>query len=238
VPRFARVVAVGAPHHVTQRGNNRQRVFHSQQDYRVYLALLAERARQHECCVLGYCLMPNHVHLVVIPDRSQALARALGRAHNAYSRYVNGRLARSGHLWQSRFYSAPLSRHHLIDALRYVALNPLRAKLVERAAEYRWSSAAAHLAGHDSSGLLDLSEWSKICPPGEWSGQLAYSNEEERWAERLREATRHGRPWGDESFVRQISELAGRDLIPGPRGRPRGNGKTAPPIAASVVAGR
>ena len=145
---------------------------------------------------------------------ARAGTRALGRAHNAYSRYLNGRLSRSGHLWQNRFYSAPLSRHHLIDALRYVDLNPLRAKLVERAVEYRWSSAAAHLAGHDSSGLLDLSEWSKICPPGEWSGQLAYSNEEERWAERLREATRHGRPWGDESFVRQISELAGRELMP------------------------
>ena len=166
MPRSARVVAVGAPHHLTQRGNNRQKVFPSRQDYQVYLALLAERARQHACRILGYCLIPDHVHLVVIPDRSDALARALGRAHNAYSRHLNARLACSGHLWQNQFYSAPLSRHHLIEALRYVDLNPVRAKLSGTAAGYRWSSAAAHLAGCDSSGLLDLAEWSKICPPG------------------------------------------------------------------------
>ena len=109
-------------------------------------------------------------------------------------------------------------------------------KLVVHAAEYCWPSATTHLADCGPSGLLDLTEWGRICPAGEWSGQPAYSNDEGPWAERLRGATRHRRPWGDEDFVHEISKSAGRDPVPGPRGRPRSNGNAATLDAGAVAA--
>ena len=122
MPRTARVVAVAAPHHVTQRGNNRQQIFFSDAQRRYYLSLLAVQSRRHELRILGYCLMPNHVHLVVVPGPQDSLAKGVGRANNAYSRYLNQVRKRSGHLWQNRFCSAPLEREHLLRALRYVHL--------------------------------------------------------------------------------------------------------------------
>ena len=109
-------------------------------------------------------------------------------------------------------------------------------KLVVHAAEYLWSIVTAYLAGCDTSRLLNLTERGKICPAGEWSGQLAYSSDEEQWTERLRKATRNGRPSGNEDFVREISELAGRDLMLGLRGRLRSDGNSATLLAASVAA--
>ncbi len=159
------MVAVGEPHHVTQRGNNRQQVFFSNAPRRTYLTLLAEHAARHRLRLLGYCLMPNHVHAVVVPERSDSMARGFGRAHNSYSHYFNTVRRRSGHLWQNRFYSAPLGREHLTRALCYVDLNPVRAGLVEQAPDYAWSSARAHLTGRDPAGLLDLDLWREVCPP-------------------------------------------------------------------------
>ncbi len=132
------MVAVVVPHHVTQRGNNRQQVFFSDAQRRFYLTLLAEHAERNRLTVLGYCLMPNHVHAVVVPMAETAMAKAFGRTHNIYARHLNALRRRSGHLWQNRFYSAPLDRSHLLRALRYVDLNPVRARLVERAEDYRW----------------------------------------------------------------------------------------------------
>ncbi len=113
MPRIARVVAAGVPHHITQRGNNRQQIFFSDPDRRFYLTLLRRHAERHGLRVLGWCLMPNHVHLVATPEHELSLARALGRAHYEYAIYLNHERERSGHLWQNRFFSTPLDRHHL-----------------------------------------------------------------------------------------------------------------------------
>ena len=153
--RQARVVAEGVPHHITQRGNNRQDVFLSPEDRRFYLELLRTKCSQHGVALLGYCLMTNHVHLVAIPQRPDSLARGLGQADGQYSQWFNRRQRRSGHLWQERFAACPLGRSHLIAALAYVDLNPVRAGLVRSAVEYEWSSAAAHAANIDSDQLLD-----------------------------------------------------------------------------------
>lgn len=136
VPRIARVVAVGAPHHVTQRGNNRQQIFFTDLDRRVYMTLLRQHAARHDLRVLGWCLMLNHVHLVGIPEHEHSLARALDRTHYHYTIYLNRQRICSGHLWQNRFFSTPLDRVHLHTAVRYVDLNPVRAGLVEQAVEY------------------------------------------------------------------------------------------------------
>jgi putative transposase len=224
VPRTARVVAVGVPHHVTQRGNYRQQVFFSDAQRRLYLALLGEQAERHRLRILGYCLMPNHVHFIVVPEAETSMARGFGRTHSAYSRYLNALRGRSGHLWQNRFRSAPLGRDHLIRALRYVDLNPLRARLIERAESYRWSSAAAHVSGADRFGLIDQPSWRDVVPLDDWAEVLAVSPPAEpSWQRRLRAATYSGKPLGSNEFVADLERRFGLSLeLRGP-GRPRKN---------------
>ena len=118
--RVGRIVIPGVPHHITQRGNNRQDVFFVDDDRRVYLELLAAQAERFGLKLLGYCLMDNHVHLVATPAGEASLARAVGRTHFLYTQYVNRLHGRSGHLWQNRFYSCALDDEHLWNALVYV----------------------------------------------------------------------------------------------------------------------
>ena len=152
---MARVVAEAVPHHITQRGNNRQDTFFLPDDRRFYLETLRAKCRDYGVVVLGYCLMSNHVHLVAVPRRADALAQALGQAHGKYARWFNRRYRRSGHLWQNRFYSSALGGAHLETALAYVDLNPVRAGLVRSAELYEWSSAAAHLTGDPGREIRD-----------------------------------------------------------------------------------
>ncbi len=143
MPRIARAVIPGVPHHVVQWGNNHEGVFFADDDRRAYLEFLAERAERFELEVLGYCLMTNHVHLVVRPYTEDALGKGVGRTHFRHSQYVNRFHGRSGHLWQGRFHSCALDEEHFWWALRYVEQNPVRAELVRRAWEYGWSSGPA-----------------------------------------------------------------------------------------------
>ena len=212
MPRIARVVAVGVPHHVTQRGNNRQQVFFSDLDRRFYMTLLQHQSARHGLRVLGWCLMPNHIHIVGIPEHEHSLAHALGRAHYEYTIYLNRQKIRSGHLWQNRFFSAPLDRDHLHTALRYVDLNPVRAGLVERAVEYAWSSATAHVNGCDEWGLLDQENWGNISTRGDWADALRDPVMEADEMTRLRKATKTGRPLGSDGFVEKLEARLERPL--------------------------
>jgi putative transposase len=159
MPRVARIVLPGQPHHVTQRGNNRQDVFFVDDDRHAYLDLLQAHGERFGFTVLGYCLMSNHVHIVGTPTRADSLAKAIGRTHFRYSQYINRRHRRSGHLWQNRFFSCALDEVYLWRTLCYVERNPVRAKLVRRAWAYPWSSASVHVSGTAPTGLLDLSGW-------------------------------------------------------------------------------
>src|SRR5262245_66682086 len=118
MPRRPRIVIPGVAHHVTQRGNNRQQVFFSDADFRLYLDLITEYAPRFGVAVLGYCLMPNHVHLIVVPEAETSLARTLGAAHSEFALAVNASAGRSGHLWQNRFFSCPMDEAHSLHALR------------------------------------------------------------------------------------------------------------------------
>jgi len=149
--RMARVVAAGVPHHVTQRGNRRQQVFFSDADYQSYMQLLAASCREAQVAVWAYCLMPNHVHLVLVPRDEDGLRAALADAHRRYSREINFREGWRGYLWQGRFASFPMDDNYLLTCARYAELNPVRARLVGRAREWRWSSARAHLKGQDDA---------------------------------------------------------------------------------------
>jgi len=147
MPRKARLVVPGVPHHVTQRGNRRQRTFFSPADYRLYLSIAAEAFADAGVEAWAYCLMPNHVHLVVVPRCPEGLAEAVGSTHRRYTRCINGREGWTGFLWHGRFASSPMEEKHLRDCVRYVGLNPVRAGLVTDALAWPWSSVAAHVEG-------------------------------------------------------------------------------------------
>ena len=221
MPRVARIVIPGCPHHITQRGNNRQDVFFVDDDRERYLEILAEQGERFGLTIDGYCLMTNHVHLIATPAGPDSLAKAVGRTHWLYTQYVNRLHGRCGHLWQNRFYSCGLDEEHFWSALIYVERNPVRARLAGRAWEYPWSSAAAHCGSKDASGLLHLPVWTKMLPPeGTWRDSLAQPTDE-ALAAKLRLWTHRGRPLGSDNFVSTLERLVGRRLRPLPVGRPK-----------------
>jgi len=220
--RVARIVVPGFAHHVTQRGNRRAEVFETDDDRHAYLRFLKQYSDKHGLAVWAYCLMTNHVHLVVVPEREDSLAKALRDAHTVYAMRFNSRTRLSGHVWQGRFYSCPMDESHLWAAVRYVERNPVRAGLMEKAEDYPWSSAAAHC------GIRHDAVLSKEFPPpgvvSDWAHWL--TNEDDADAQRLRTCTRVGRPCGNASFVARLESLLDRALSPKPRGRKPKTGGT------------
>jgi len=205
--RIARVVVPGMPHHVTQRGNRRQDTFFRDEDYEAYIDLMSEWCGKNDVGIWAYCLMPNHVHMIAVPESEQGLSRAIGEAHRRYTRMINLRKRWTGYLWQGRFASFPMDEHYLLAAVRYVELNPIRARMVSRPEEWRWSSASAHLSGIDdrlvkAQPMLDrVSDWRALLASGD-----------ERLYEEVRRHERTGRPLGSKRFIRRVSQLLGRDL--------------------------
>ena len=221
MPRIARIVIPRCPHHVTQRGNNRQDVFFVDDDRQTYLALLGEESQKHGLIVHGYCLMTNHVHLIATPSSEEALARTLGRTDFRYTQYINRFHRRSGHLWQNRFYSCAMEEEHYWTAMAYIEQNPVRARLVRRAWCFRWSSAAAHCGeSPDRSGLLDVGNWHASAAGRNWKATLSEMLGDDTLSA-VRLNTHRGRPLGSDSFLSQIERLVGRLLRPLPVGRPR-----------------
>ncbi|MDP2997585.1 MAG: transposase [Bryobacterales bacterium] len=229
--RFARIVAVGLPHHVTQRGNNRQAVFQSDQDRILYLKLLREQSAHRHLSIWGYCLMDNHVHLIAAPLSEDSLARALRQAHADYARYANVKRGAVGHFWQNRYFSCPMEDGHCWTALAYVERNPVRAGKVHEAELYAWSSARTHLTGRDATGWLDLAEWSQVYSPERWREVLRTTVNDEAECDRIREATRTGRPFGAEDFAHQLEQRLHRSVAPGKPGRPA---RSAPSMAGQI----
>ena len=208
----------GLPHHVTQRGNRRQTVFFEDGDYRAYLKLIRAYSERFAVEILAYCLMPNHVHLVVVPPCRDSLAKLFGTAHHRHALRVNERFGWSGHLWQERFHSSVLDEPHMFAALRYVELNPVRANLCNRAQDWPWSSARGHL-GISEDVILDDSAW--LAGIDSWSGFLAEPGEPSLM-KNLRVQTMTGRPSGDRTFIRQLERITGRRLRKQNKGpRPR-----------------
>jgi REP-associated tyrosine transposase len=218
--RLARVVAPGLPHHVTQRGNRRQQTFFCDEDYDCYLRLMAQFCQAEHVEIWAYCLMPNHVHLIAVPQTPDGLRRAIGEAHRRYTRMVNFREGWRGHLWQGRFASFVLDEPYLLSAARYVELNPVRAGLVTTPRKYRWSSAAAHLHGKDDV-LVRVSPLLQLEP--DWRRFLTRVIREED-LKILRAHDNTGRPLGDDAFLESLEQNLGRILRrqkPGPKGNLR-----------------
>ena len=219
--RLARVVVPNCPHHITQRGNRRQTTFFCEDDYRAYLDLLVEWCGKHEVRIWAYCLMPNHVHLIVVPPTADSLCPAIGEAHRRYTRRVNFREGWRGHLWQGRFASFPMDDSHLMAAARYVERNPVKAKLVSAAAAWPWSSASAHVSGK-SDGICETAWLSEriagwVCT---WAEHLRRADEKD-FASMMHLHENTGRPLGDKSFVKKLETVLSRVLAPGKPGRPK-----------------
>ena len=213
--RLARVVIPGVPHHVTQRGNGRAQTFFSPGDYRLYLDLLARHCKASGVSIWGWVLMPNHVHLILTPRDADGLRRALSKVHRAYAGHVHARQKRTGHFWQGRFGCVAMDEAHLAAALRYVALNPVRARLVKRATDWRWSSVHAQLGQAETPPVTDTAPVRARYPD---FAALIAEGEDADMFEALRQAETIGRPLGDERFLSRLSRLTGRSLKPGKRG--------------------
>lgn len=214
--RIARVVIPGIPHHITQRGNRRLETFFAESDYLEYLYLMAEWCNRCKVQIWAYCLMPNHVHLIAVPESEDGLSRAIGEAHRRYTRYINSQKEWKGHLWQGRFASFPMDDPYLIATARYIKLNPVKAGMVKRPEEYRWSSAKAHLQGEDD---ILVKDGPLLAIVGNWQELLA-SDLAERKYERLRRHERSGRPLGDDAFLAKLEKMTTRVLQkhrPGPK---------------------
>ena len=227
--RLARLVVPGLPHHVTQRGNGRAQTFFGDADYALYRDLLGAACRAAGVAVWAWVLMPNHVHLVLVPRDGDGLRRALARVHRRYAGHVHARNRRTGHFWQGRFGAVALDEAHLEAALRYIALNPVRARLVARPEAWPWSSVHAHLGGGED-GLTTvapvLARWPRFAE------LIARGSDEAAFA-RLRRAETIGRPLGDDDFIARLERLSGRTLRrakPGPK--PAGATAAAPRFSA------
>ena len=216
--RLARLIAPGLPHHVTQRGNGGARTFFDEDDYELYRDLLAESCRAASVEVWAWCLMPNHVHLVMVPADEDGLRRALASTHRRYAGTIHARRRRTGHFWQGRFGSVVMDEAHLAAAVRYVSQNPVRARLVARAEDWRWSSVRAHLHGwHDG-----LTTRAPVCERFAPIRSFLAEPPDRDAVERLRAAESIGRPLGDKPFLERLEEQSGRRLQPGKRGpKPR-----------------
>ena len=204
--RIARVIAPGIPHHVTQRGNRRQATFFSDGDYAAYRDLLAEWCKTYSVEVWAYCLMTNHVHLILVPETEEGLRKAVGETHRRYTRRVNFREGWRGHLWQGRFASYVMDERYLLAAVRYVELNPVKAKIVADPASYRWSSARAHLTGNDDQ-LVRVQSLSELVVDWDEFLKGGLTHQE---IEQIEQHQRTGRPLGSLQFIEELEGRLGR----------------------------
>ena len=195
-------------------------MFFSDADRLKFLSLLRHPVSKGQLHVWAYCLMANHVHLIVVPSAEDALGREMRRLNSLYATYLNREQGWSGHVWETRFYSTPLGESHLWSAVRYVERNPVRAGLVAHATEYTWSSARAHcgLAADDIlSGDLE-----RAGHTSDWHAWLALPDTQR--AQEVRDRTRTGRPCGGEGFVQKLEGILGRRLRKAKAGRkPKGH---------------
>ena len=214
--RLARVVVPGYPHHITQHGNRRQKVFFRESDYSCYLDLLREWCGHENIEIWAYCLMMNHVHLIVTSNKYSNLGRAIGETHRRYTRMINFREGWKGYLWQGRFASFPMDEDWLLKAAAYVELNPVKAGVVKNAWDYRWSSVHAHLSGKDSDGRIRPERL--LSMTGDWRSYLQEAQSGS--SDSFEQHERTGRPLGAESFIEKAERLLKRELKkkkPGPK---------------------
>ena len=224
MPRRPRLNIAGIPWHIIQRGNNRSACFYAENDYRRYLDTLEEQAEKYDCAVHAYVLMTNHVHLLLTPARENSAALLMKHLGQRYVQYINRTYRRSGTLWEGRFRSClTQSEEYLISCYRYIEMNPVRANMVSRPGDYRWSSYAANAEGKHDSIIKPHYEYMRL-GSAEVERFVAYQNlfrahmEPERIAE-IRAATNGNYALGNDRFKKEVEQMLNRRAIPGKSGR-------------------
>jgi putative transposase len=215
--RSARVIAPRYPHHITQRGNRRQKTFFCEEDFKLYKNLMAHWCKRFNVEVWAYCLMPNHIHLIAVPSDADSFHKVIGEAHRRYTRHINFRENWRGHLWQGRFASYVMDDNYLVAAARYIELNPVRAHLVNDPSRYPWSSASSHLKNQDDDLVMVKPLLQKI---PDWSSFLKEGMEKET-VHLIRKHENTGRPLGNEVFMTTLENELGKKLSPLKAGRPK-----------------
>ena len=215
MPRIPRLVVPGYPHHVTQRGNRKQKTFFHARDYLAYLEFIAAAKPKARCDIWAYCLMPNHVHFVIVPQHKDSLALLFKEAHRRYTRRINFRENWRGHLWQERFHSFVMDEQHLNATVRYVELNPVSAKICESPQDWRWSSVHAHLDSNDDE-LVSVKPMLERFP--NWAAYLG-DRQSNTILRKVRKHTQSGRPLGSGKFIESLESITGRSLKPLKPGR-------------------
>lgn len=212
--RIARIVIPHIPHLVTQRGNRGEPVFFEEADYQLYTDFILEAAVKAGCEVWGYCWMPNHTHTLLVPSDEDGLRKTFADAHRRYTAHINQRLSVTGHLWQGRFGSVALDEAHIHHALRYISLNPVRAKLVKEPQDWKWSSTKNFLNNKDDRAFKTKSGLKRV---GNFKSFLAENFDEDSYRLlRLGETT--GRPAGEMQWLKKLEKKTGRKIIPAKRG--------------------
>ena len=221
MPRIARLVVPDYPHHITQRGNYRQDVFRDDADRRQYLEFIADYSQKYNLEILGFCIMINHVHFLVIPKKEDSLATVFRIAHTRYSQYFNKKINAHGHLWQGRFYSCVLDDRRLLATARYIERNPVRANVVKKPADYAWSSAKRH-SGILHKDIIDTNSLFKYIDieQSQWIDFIDKSDEPDDIS-MIRKYTMTGRPLGSNSFVGKLEKMFDERLHALPIGRPK-----------------
>ncbi|MGQ0586165.1 MAG: transposase [Gammaproteobacteria bacterium] len=226
MPRSPRVVLPGFPHHVVHRGHNRRVVFQGPGDYSSYLDSLKELTPMFRVRVQAYCLMPNHVHLLLEPESIDGMARLMKRLAGRHTARINRRENLTGGLWEGRYYSSVVSRDaYWQECHRYIELNPVRAALVADPEKYRWSS-CRYRTGCETAPWLDVDPWFLALgatPSERWQAYRDFLQQgvsEDRGTE-IRNAVHRGQPTGVEEFERVVERTFGRLIIRRGPGRPR-----------------
>ena len=211
MPRRARIILPGLPHHVTQRGNRRQQVFFCDNDYRAYLKFLETSSESFGFAIWSYCLMPNHVHLLVVPSTESSLREGIASVHQNYTRLINSSHHWTGHLWQGRFFSCAVEPHNAAIVARYIELNPARAKICADPRAYPWSSANIACSGGSDgrSGFAPI-----YSPGGTWEEFLKYESDDASrnnldTLTKIRKTISSGRPLGSDEFIEKIERETG-----------------------------
>jgi putative transposase len=225
MPRLPRPADQGQVYHALNRGNNRADVFDGADDYEAFLEALARAQERYPFRLYGYCLMTNHFHLLLRPEAGQTVSRILQSVSVAHTARCHKRHGSVGHVWQGRFKSPVVQDDgHLLVVLRYIEANPLRAGMVARASDYRWSSFGAHGAGRSDPLLSPLPELDALGrTPAErqmrWRRRVEGVQRKDE-VERVRETLRTGKPLGSPEWVESVAARLGVNLNPRPRGRP------------------
>lgn len=217
--RIARIVGIRYPHHIIQRGNNRQQVFFDDKDRQFYLELLKKYSIECSCKINAYCLMNNHIHILAVPRHENSLAKTMQKLSLRYTQHINKKYQRTGRLWECRFHSCLVDKEsYLWTVCRYIEKNPVRAGIISEPCQYRWSSAKINTTGEKNDLVEPI--WQDYFEKEEYVKFLNQSENNDE-IKNIRKNTLKGMPVGKEGFSSQMAKTLGIKIQTQPKGRPR-----------------